>query len=147
MKTFLLENVIDQYFIDLGELLSEGKLTEKRLIKAEGNTALPVVPSQIIDQESTIDRDDVQPCPTASISMISRSFLSELFASICIADLTHLTRITTDNASSSIGERKHVMISYNRATATPICQKIYDRLTLVNNTRIFESLLLIGSDK
>ena len=147
MRRFLSENVIDQYFIDLGEMVSEGKLTEKRLIKVVENTAPPVVRSQIIDQESTIDRGRAQPCATPAISMMSRSFLSQLFTSICIADSTHLTRITSGNASSSINERKHVMISYNRATATPICQKIYDHLTLVSNALLIKSLFLIVFDK
>jgi hypothetical protein len=50
-----------------------------------------------------------------------------------------MSAITTDNGQQKLGARKHIMISYNRATATTVCQKIYDRLT-VNIEQICEKI-------
>jgi len=41
-----------------------------------------------------------------------------------------MTAITTDNGQQQLETGKHIMISYNRATATTVCQKIYDCLTV-----------------
>jgi hypothetical protein len=41
-----------------------------------------------------------------------------------------MSAITTDNGQQQLGTRKHIMISYNRATATTVCQKMYDRFTV-----------------
>ncbi|CAF4982026.1 unnamed protein product, partial [Rotaria sp. Silwood1] len=41
----------------------------------------------------------------------------------------NVNHTTTDNNQQQIKKKKHIMISYNHASASDIAQKIYDRLT------------------
>ena len=123
--------------MDLESIISEGKLTARRILKAAENLSSSDVnstdpnsstmsSSRIIELNSTISQSDVQPCATPTTSTRLKSLLFQSFALVNFVDYTQT--VTTDNVSSQLDAKKHVMISYNRATATATCQKIYDRL-------------------
>ncbi len=64
-------------------------------------------------------------------------YFNHFYCSIEDQTQSQINARTTDNNQQQLGTRKHIMISYNRATATTVCQKIYDRLT-VNIEQICE---------
>ncbi|CAF1099302.1 unnamed protein product [Rotaria sp. Silwood1] len=56
----------------------------------------------------------------------------------------NVNHTTTDNNQQQIKKKKHIMISYNHASASDIAQKIYDRLTVKRGTKRWPVCIFYG---
>ncbi|CAF3874731.1 unnamed protein product [Rotaria sp. Silwood1] len=118
-------------------LINEGHLTNTHILGLIQTRVLsiPNVDNQNIDNinnniisevNSQLASTSVQPCVQSIIQL-------------------NVNHTSTDNNQQQIKKKKHIMISYNHASASNIAQKIYDRLTERHYNVWFDKKDLHGS--
>ncbi|CAF3375537.1 unnamed protein product [Rotaria sp. Silwood1] len=107
---------------------------------------LPITNRNISENNTTTASSTVEPHNAPTTRMLTIQFASKSFLLSVAYILESQTSTTTEeNSQQQSQNQKHIMISYNQATASNVCQKIYDGLKARNYNVWFDKIHLHGS--
>ncbi|CAF3376666.1 unnamed protein product [Rotaria sp. Silwood1] len=103
---------------------------------------LPITNRNISENNTTTASSTVEPHNAPTTRMLTIQFASKSFLLSVAYILESQTSTTTEeNSQQQSQNQKHIMISYNQATASNVCQKIYDGLKENDFRKVLHQLI------